>query len=258
MQQDLVKELQGIGLSDKEAKVYLAGLELGPATAQQLAAKATVNRPSAYVAIESLIKRGLMSSFQKGKKRYFNASTGKQLLYGIEQEKIALTIKEKRAKGVVNGLRTFSKTLSQTVGPIVSIYEGYEGLRAVQEEILDTAAGIEILELTSLEYVREHLPQLEKMGTDIRQAIISKHKIKALYSATKETLEEPMRHPHVEERHLNARDYPVACDFIIFDETVLIPTYGNEIRIVHIQDPNIAATSRILFYSLWQQANKYE
>ncbi|MEY4744239.1 MAG: hypothetical protein RL272_184, partial [Candidatus Parcubacteria bacterium] len=71
MREDLAKELQKIGLSENEAKVYLAGLELGPSTAQMMAAKATVSRPTTYIMIESLIKRGLMSSFQKGKKRYF-------------------------------------------------------------------------------------------------------------------------------------------------------------------------------------------
>ena len=40
----LDKELQKIGLSEKEAKVYLAALELGQASVQNIARKAEVNR----------------------------------------------------------------------------------------------------------------------------------------------------------------------------------------------------------------------
>lgn len=255
MQQDLVKELQGIGLSDKEAKVYLAGLELGPATAQQIAAKATVNRPSAYIAIESLIKRGLMSSFQKGKKRYFSAGSAKQLLYGIEQEKHALYEKEVRASKIIDGLKSFLQETS-VAGPIVSVFEGYDSFRAVQEDMLKSQQGTDILELTSLEYVREFIPQLEKMGTDIRKAILKKHKIRTLYAANPDHLEEPMRHDNVIERYLDAKAYPIACEFLLYGDKVVIPTYSENPKIIVIQNPAIAATARILFDALWDKGKK--
>src|SRR5688572_25102021 len=90
MRDELAKELEKIGLSENEAKVYLAGLELGSSTAQMIAAKATVSRPTTYIMIESLIKRGLMSSFQKGKKRMFVSGKPRQLLYILEQQKKAI------------------------------------------------------------------------------------------------------------------------------------------------------------------------
>ena len=46
MQDRLTKELMNIGFTDKEAKVYVGALELGAASAQQSAAKASVNRPT--------------------------------------------------------------------------------------------------------------------------------------------------------------------------------------------------------------------
>ncbi len=257
MQQDLAKELQGIGLSEKEAKVYLAGLELGPATAQQIAAKATVNRPSAYIAIESLIKRGLMSSFQKGKKRYFNAGSAKQLLYGIEQEKHALYEKEVQATKIIDGLKSFLQASSEA-SPIVSVFEGYDSFRAIQEDILKSKSGVEILELTSLEHFRKIVPQLEKIVEDIRRAILKKHKIRTLYSVNQDRLEEPMQHANVVERYLDANDYPIACEFLLYDDKVAIPTYGENSKIIVIQNQAIATTTRILFEALWDKGKKYE
>ncbi|MDZ4385041.1 MAG: helix-turn-helix domain-containing protein, partial [Candidatus Moranbacteria bacterium] len=70
----LEKDLQEIGLNEKEARVYLSALELGQSTVQDIAKKALVNRATTYFVIESLMKSGLMSSFQKGKKQYFVAA----------------------------------------------------------------------------------------------------------------------------------------------------------------------------------------
>ena len=64
--------LKQLGLLEKEAKVYLASLELGEATVLELAKKSALNRTTVYVEIEKLGQRGLVSSIEKGKKRYFS------------------------------------------------------------------------------------------------------------------------------------------------------------------------------------------
>ena len=62
----MLDSLKKIGLSENEAKVYLATLELGSSTAQQIAQKAELKRPTTYVQLETLMKRGLVTSFEKG------------------------------------------------------------------------------------------------------------------------------------------------------------------------------------------------
>ena len=64
----MLTQLKHIGLSENEAKVYLAMLELGPSPVLEIAAKAGINRPTAYAQIESLKKMGLVSMQTKGKK----------------------------------------------------------------------------------------------------------------------------------------------------------------------------------------------
>ena len=54
----MLKELQDMGLSEKEAKIYLASLEIGRATADQLAKQAKIVRSTTYVQLESLMKKG--------------------------------------------------------------------------------------------------------------------------------------------------------------------------------------------------------
>ncbi len=56
-----LKTLIEFGLSEKEAKLYISLLELEVAGVNEIARKAGINRSSAYVVIESLKKRGLVS-----------------------------------------------------------------------------------------------------------------------------------------------------------------------------------------------------
>ncbi|MBI4708813.1 MAG: hypothetical protein HY764_01255 [Candidatus Portnoybacteria bacterium] len=75
--------------------MYLASLELGQSTVQEIAKKAGINRPTSYFIIDGLIKKGLMSSFHKGKKQYFVAADPDNLEEILEKEKVNIDEKKK-------------------------------------------------------------------------------------------------------------------------------------------------------------------
>ncbi len=54
-----VADLERCGLTDKEAKLYLTSLRMGPVTMQDLAAGAKVDRGTAYYAVKTLTTKGL-------------------------------------------------------------------------------------------------------------------------------------------------------------------------------------------------------
>ena len=60
--------LEEIGLSEKEAKIYLALLQVDSALISDLAEKTKINRTTVYPVLESLAKKGLVSELQEGKK----------------------------------------------------------------------------------------------------------------------------------------------------------------------------------------------
>ena len=65
----MLEELKKIGLSENETRVYLALLELGGSTAQEISKKAGVKRATTYVQLEALMKFGLVTSFEKAPER---------------------------------------------------------------------------------------------------------------------------------------------------------------------------------------------
>ena len=50
----IITELEKTGLTENEAKVYLAALELGETTVIRLAKKAGIKRPTTYLVVDSL------------------------------------------------------------------------------------------------------------------------------------------------------------------------------------------------------------
>ena len=72
--------LQELGLSEAEAKVYLALLETGSTLAGQIIKKTGLHRGTTYQILQRLKEKGLVSSIIKGKKQYFEPASPDRLM----------------------------------------------------------------------------------------------------------------------------------------------------------------------------------
>lgn len=172
------KQLEDLGLSPNEVKVYLASLELGAATAQQIAAKAAVVRPTAYVAIGGLVKRGLMSSHTRGKKQFFQGERPEVLLNFIENEKKRVISNEEKLRTIIPKLHALVSVIG--VRPEVGFYEGVEGLEAMRS-ILFAGKATELFVIGSPEKYAKSIPEesvciqnarLERSHIKIKQIVL--------------------------------------------------------------------------------------
>lgn len=131
----LIKKLIDFGLSDKEARVYLALLELEVATAQEIAKTADINRSSAYVVLESLCKRGLATTSAGEAVLKYVASSPETLL------KLASDASERQIQAERDLNSILPELKSQYKGtkrkPKIRIYEGKNGVINAFEESLD-------------------------------------------------------------------------------------------------------------------------
>ncbi len=109
-----------LGLSDKEAKIYLATLKLGSAPAAKIAQTAELNRPTTYVILEKLAQLGLVTVFDKGKIQYFTAEDPDQLFSMAEQEKRAI---EDRVAELKERLPEFKALFARADRPRVLLYD---------------------------------------------------------------------------------------------------------------------------------------
>ncbi|MDO8240624.1 MAG: helix-turn-helix domain-containing protein [Candidatus Moranbacteria bacterium] len=120
-------ELINAGLSENEAKVYLAALELGETSVYRLAKKSGVKRTTTYLAVETLKEKGLMSAYQSNSVTVCYAENPKKLTLVLEEKKKALD-------KIMPELLAFNNLIDKK--PKIKYFEGRDSYKEVFMDIL--------------------------------------------------------------------------------------------------------------------------
>jgi HTH-type transcriptional regulator, sugar sensing transcriptional regulator len=123
----LEKVLANFGLTEKQAQVYLACLELGSAPVNDIARKAQVARSTCYDLLETLRNQGIASTFIKKKTRY----------YSVEDPQKLVSLARDRATNLSESLPQLEALYGLArERPKVRFYQGKAGMKLILEEIL--------------------------------------------------------------------------------------------------------------------------
>lgn len=256
----MLEELKKIGLSNNEANVYLALLELGSATVQQIAGKAEVNRPTTYVQLESLMKNGLVTSFEKSPnnkkykpKNYFRAEDPEYLQKFIGRERKQIEERERELTGILPELGQLFASSGER--PRVRFFDGIEGLKTMDEEFLKVKNKF-IEGVSSLDDVEKIFSPETDNYTErrIKKGIRSR----GIYTSSrgpflKNTDARMLR----ESRFVPAEKFPFSCDITVFDDSVAVASLRDKVFGVVIESKQIADSVRSLISLAWETAEKY-
>ena len=135
-------DLERIGLNKNEAKVYLALVIKGQATAAELVKAVGVHRNIIYDNIEKLIEKGLVSFIIDETKRTFIAQKPDAITEFLESKKEKLNEEVEEANKLIpqiNKLLYSSNTKQEA-----TIYRGIKGLKKVFNETLESKENWDI------------------------------------------------------------------------------------------------------------------
>ena len=112
-------ELRKLGLKEKEVSVYLAALELGFDSVQNIAQKTGLSRPTVYEIIKSLIEKSLMREIKRqgavqGQRSYFAAESPDALLGLLRTQKREVEEREREFVRIISALRAKYNLAGQT------------------------------------------------------------------------------------------------------------------------------------------------
>ncbi len=82
-----VATIESLGLTEKESKLYLTSLRIGPASMQVLARKAKIDRGTAYHTAKTLTEKGLFAIVEDGKRPLFRVTHPHNLFTYVEAKK---------------------------------------------------------------------------------------------------------------------------------------------------------------------------
>jgi DNA-binding MarR family transcriptional regulator len=128
--EDLARSLEQIGLTDKEAKVYLALLSLESSTAYEIAQHCEVKKPTVYVILEDLRQKGLVLKVPHPKKALFAA---KDLSEYLAEQRGKLNAVQSMIPRLL-GLGSVNK-------PKVYFYNGLRGMADALDYRFDSMRG---------------------------------------------------------------------------------------------------------------------
>jgi sugar-specific transcriptional regulator TrmB len=131
------EELQRLGLNKSEAKVYLALLEMGSASAGPITDKSQVSPSKIYGILEKLLQKGLVSYIIKAKTKVYTAASPQKLKEYLEQEKQEISKREDLLEKMLPKLKRAQKLAEEKQE--AEIFVGFPAMKNAYFTMYDAA-----------------------------------------------------------------------------------------------------------------------
>lgn len=249
MAKDLLHVLRAAGLDEKEAALYLAGLQLGSAPASEYAKAADLNRITAYNTLELMVQRGLFTLVKKVRGKWYAPVSPEYL--AVEARKNAEVVERRLPE-----LRSLQGIKYRK--PHVRFFEGWDGVKKVYEDTL-TAQG-ELLNFANSAVVRRFWPDYDEEYVAQRVARGIRLRGIAPDDATGRRVHGEDKQKLREIRLVPAREFDFTNEINVYDSKVAICSFdsdeGGEENMfgVIIESSEVAETQRQIFEMAWRYA----
>jgi sugar-specific transcriptional regulator TrmB len=247
MRENLEATLQSLGLNSKEAKIYLALLELNEGHPSTISRKSGIKRPTTYVILEQLTKHGLVSHVKKSSGVLYRAVDPRKL---IEEEKNKINALEDSLPELMSLGAKFGAT------PQMSVYEGQKGLIQIMEETLNTSEHLLCwcdVEIATGTILSDYFPYYLKKK--VQKGIW----LKGIFTYNQSGLRHKKnQNEEFREVYLVPKEkFPFKNEINIYDDKVAIISHQDEIGVI-IQNQNIADSQKAIFNLAFEYAKILE
>lgn len=249
------KVLEKFGLNNKEAKIYLAALELGFCSVRKIAQKVKLNRGITYEILKGLIKKGLVSYLTKGQRRYFIPEDPIKILEILGEQKREIEDRKIELTKLLPELRAIYNRLEKK--PKMRFYEGVEGIKTLYEDTLTTPKGHEILSYGWGYTLPEIIPGYEEKY--IKKRIERGIKIKVIAPEAPSVLKHAKRDKQElrEMKIIPMKKFPFEVEKDIYENKVAIISLKDLMGVI-IESSEIAETEKLIFELTWLGAERYK
>lgn len=237
--------LKSIGLGEKEAAIYLAALELGQETVSQIAKKAGIKRPTAYLILDSLSQKGLINTSSKGKKILYGAESPEKLNSIIAEKQRAL----KTAMPFLQALNNSHQTKPQ-----IRFYEGQAGVRRIYDEIFAARemrfwGSIKSMEKEFVDVLDWFVKKVKKEKPKVFDLLVGDEAGRVYAKKTAS--------PNYEIRFL-PEESKINIDSVIFGDKLAFIAFSPNPHGLIIESEDIVNSFRALWQMAWNGAVRYK
>jgi sugar-specific transcriptional regulator TrmB len=250
---ELAKNLQQLGLTENQAKVYISCLQLGVDTVLNIAKIAELKRPTVYLILDELENLGLVSKTKKASKSLFKAETPEKLVTDLK-------IKTETANNLLPSLKAIYNLDPEK--PNIKIADGVAGARNVYKEIftyLKNNPSEELLIFGSLKDAKENF-QDQVIDFFYETAGKSKNQIREIGNDDVETRKYYRNSHKINPRHdirlIRDEGEFTLTDNMLYGNTLVIFSVKKQIFATIIESASITKTYRTLFNMAWRSGKQ--
>ncbi len=242
---ELIDLIKSAGMTDKESKVYLAALELGEGTVQDIAKKSGVVRTSLYYILERLVREGFIIETKRNHKNYYTAcppiDLAKILRQRIREFEENIDVLEERRNAMFKRPRMYF-----LYGP-AGFKEAWNMIfKSEPKEYRITTEGLNFLDYVKAKYiVDEIIAEKKRQGVKSYQLIVDS------------TYARQQIVPKDKNENRSTKFLPAGTE-LPFTEVIcpklvafISPRYNDSIFV--IEDESFSKTRTAIFDQLWQR-----
>ncbi len=239
---EILTKLKYLGLTEKDARVYVALLSFDTATVQQISIKSNVKRTTVYNCLTTLIQKGLASFVYVGMKNLYKAKNPdflKKLVDGQRDDVLK----------IIPELNNYLTNVSSE--NLLEIYKGAEGIKTAILEILKNASENSDYMIIS---DREKLINLDK---NFPFTFIKNYKanlnFKLLLTENNKDSKIYLPKNRTTKKYL-PKGFKINSNITIQGNTVLIQKMNAPYFAIKINSKEVADTYNQLFELIWQKS----
>lgn len=242
---ELLHALAAFGFEEKAAKVYLAGVELGPSTVLELSRRTQLVRTTIYPILEELRRQGYFRLGKTKRGSVYTAEPPALLARQLQERQQLLT-------AALPQMEAMRGTVHEGAG--VTLFEGSEGFRQLWQRVFRSGvkeyrimtSGVGLTEFVRESYLVERIiAERIRRGIKSFQLITDSPIARSIIAKDREELRESRIIP---------KTTNLPATIIIFGTEVAFITTRRENTMVLIASGETAVSLRTLFDLLWETA----
>lgn len=248
MNRNLAKNLEQLGLTEKESLVYLSLLEIGRGSVAGISLKTGIKRPTCYLIIDDLIKKNLVSKALVGKKALYSPEHPTKIVKDIENNLIL-------AKNIISGLQEVMTKPSDR--PALRMLHGLKGIQSFYNEMLE--------DKNNIYYIASIKDVVESVGKDFLDEWIKKRIATGIKTFSIRTKATDIQTELYKADDVNLRNVAYAEES--FDPSFMIFIYGKKVAFVGktaesigfiVSSVNLSKTMKSMFDVVWSSSTEKE
>ncbi len=249
---ELVKEA---GLTDGEAKVYLAMLELGSSTTGPIIEKSKIARSFIYNILDKLMEKGLVSYIIRENTKYYEAASPRRILDYIEKRRNQLEESKNKVENLLPQLLLMREGSPSTE---IHVFEGYKGLQTAYLQYHHRLKkGEEVLALGILPIQEDKYHEFWKKDHIQRDKEGIKNRMLFNKGTDKKILKNRNSYKLCEARYMNTDIYTESWIMVYKNVTQISLQDKKKPMVIEIINQSIANTFRAYFEDYWKNSEPF-